>query len=127
MYRVSSSISSSLVSGIKHYCSEPRTLPNTTVVKITREREVVTITSLLTKDGLIRRTRPKAIAPLIIPANHTKIYCLKVRLLLKPQRESSFKNPTVPMNLPTMMMISSVKNRSGDHLRFPKLKSVTPR
>ena len=49
-------------------------LPKTTVVKTTKDREVVTITPLfLNSLLLILSTNPNAIAPLIIPEYHMKI------------------------------------------------------
>ena len=47
--------------------------PKTTVVKATILKAVVTITGLLTIELSILRTRPKATAPLIMPAKEMKI------------------------------------------------------
>ena len=52
-------------------------LPINTVVITTSEREVVTMTSLLGTSSSILRTRPKATAPLIIPAYEMKTSSFK--------------------------------------------------
>ena len=94
----------------------PSRLPKTTVVNITRLKEVVTITSRLTNDLSILSTSPKAIAPRIIPANQTKIYYFMSRLVLAPQHfVANSSNPIVPNSLPMMMMKISATNRFHDH------------
>lgn len=49
-----------------------------TVVTTTKANEVVTITDLLATSSLILSTRPKATAPLIIPAYDIKIKSLNL-------------------------------------------------
>ena len=53
-------------------------LPQTTVVTMTRHREVVMMTSQFGNESSILSTSPKAIAPLIMPATYTKMVSLKV-------------------------------------------------
>ena len=58
----------------KHRSNKPTVLPNTIVVNITKDKDVVTITSLfLNFFPSILKTKPKAIAPRIIPAYQIKI------------------------------------------------------
>ena len=112
----------------RHFCNIPRKLPKTTVVKITSLRDVVTITPLFENFvPSILRTRPKAIAPLIIPANQMKIYYLKLSPESNLQSFKSARRPTVAINLPMMMTkICEIKS-SGDQSKLWKLKTVKPR
>jgi dephospho-CoA kinase len=63
----------------------------------------------------ILKTSPKAIAPLIIPEYHMKInYLIDIPLLYPNNYKNIIKN-IVLINLPTIMTISSIKNKCGDH------------
>lgn len=73
----------------------------------TNVNDVVTITDLFATVLSILKTRPKATAPLIIPAYEIKNNCLKEIPDLYPNNSVIFIIPTVPRNLPLMTMIVS--------------------
>ncbi len=87
-------------------------LPNTTVVKTTKESEVVTITPLFLNSLLsILKTSPKAIAPLIMPEYQMKTnYLIEIPLLYPNNYKNSIKQ-IVLINLPTIITISSITNK----------------
>jgi hypothetical protein len=91
--------------------SKPMVLPNTTVVKTTRVRQVVTITLRFAKPGSSLSTRPKAIAPRMSPAKEMKVSSLHVSLLTLsfsyPQSLSNPIKPNVPQDLAQIQIIIS--------------------
>ena len=103
-------------------------LPMKTVVKITRDSVVVTMISLfLNIFPSILRTRPKAMAPRIMPANQMKICYLNDKPLSYLQSFSKTSNPQTAMNRPIIITKISTMIRVGHHLRSPKLKNEIPR
>jgi len=95
----------------------PTVEPNTTVVKTTNMRAVVTITCLFGDAfELILRTRPNAIAPLIMPAYQMKTSSPTV--ILKSALHMHLTSPTspkVPQSLPIIIIQSSMAKNCGDH------------
>ena len=98
-------------------CKRPTVDPKTTVVKTTNIKAVVTITCLFSDVfELILKTRPNAMAPLIIPAyqmnTSSPTSILKSNLQQHLRRPIS---PKVPPSLPIIIIASSSAKNCGDH------------
>ena len=101
--------------------------PITTVVNTTNANDVVTITDLLATEEGILSTRPKATAPLIIPAYEMKMRSLNLIPDLYPNSSRNLIIPIVPMNLPRITIISSAMKSYHDHSNATYEKKVSPR
>ena len=93
----------------------PTVLPKTTVVNMTRASDVVTITDLFGDVPSILSTRPKAMAPLIIPAYQMNNYSFMSTVSRAPSYFITARSPIVPRPLPTSMIANSTAKRCGDH------------
>ena len=74
------------------------------VVPTTIVRAVVTMSSRFGSPPSSLSTRPKAIAPLISPAKPMKKTSMVLMPEPYPKRSKNFTRPSVPANLPTMMI-----------------------
>lgn len=96
------------------FCTTAMNVPKTRVVMSTSASVVVTITLSVAWPGEIVSTSPKAMGPLIPPANQMKIDSLTETLALFPQRVMLLVKPTIVMNLPTMTANSSIRMNCHD-------------
>jgi hypothetical protein len=81
---------------------------------MTNVKLVVMITYLSAIDSSIVNTRPKAIAPLIIPENPMKRISFHVTYFLCLQSTNKPINPIVPVSLPTTMITISANINCHD-------------
>lgn len=97
--------------------------PNTRVVKITKTKAVVIIISLISSGISLSSsslsTNPKAIAPLINPANHTKVSSPQLRKnFLQQIIRISVNSPKVPIILPKQIIGNSKAMRVKLQARY---------
>ena len=102
--------------------------PKKMVVVATSERVVVMMRPLWGSDLSSLNTRPKGIAPLIMPPHVINTSSYQLSLNLFPTISLiNIPMPTVAKNLPTITIDVKVTNNPVDHLKLAYEKNESPK